>query len=75
MDTEMKPQLIEKLAELEHEQWAHWTRHFVDNATPKNLARWRSQCATPYAALAEAEKEKDRAWARRVMAVLAETER
>lgn len=66
----MKAHLIEKLAELEHEQWTHWTRYFIANVTPENLARWKTQCATSYSELTEAEKEKDRAWARRVMAIL-----
>jgi hypothetical protein len=65
--------LIEKLAELEHEQWAHWTRHLLDNLTPEHIARWRRQAATPYAELSEAEKEKDREWARRVLACLHDT--
>lgn len=69
----MKARLIEELAALEHEQWAHWTRHFIDNTTPENLARWKAQCATRYADLSEAEKEKDRVWARRVLAILEES--
>jgi hypothetical protein len=65
--------LIEKLAELEHEQWSHWTRHLLDNLTPENIARWRRQTTTPYADLSEAEKEKDREWARRVLACMRHT--
>jgi hypothetical protein len=62
--------LIEQLAALEHEQWAHWTAHLLAHQTPANLARWQQQIATPYAALSEADKEKDRAWARRILALL-----
>jgi hypothetical protein len=62
--------LRERLAELEHEQWAHWTRYLLDHLTPDNVARWRRQCDTPYDWLSEAEKDKDREWADRVLAVL-----
>ncbi len=62
--------LREQLAALEHEQWAHWTRHLLDHLTPENAARWRRQCDTPYDQLTEAEKESDRAWADRVLAVV-----
>ena len=59
--------LIEKLAALEHEQWAHWTRYMLDNLTPENVQRWRRQIETPYKDLSEKEKESDRVWARKVM--------
>jgi len=59
--------LIEKLAALEHEQWAHWTRYMLDNLTPENIQRWRRQIETPYEDLSEKEKESDRVWARKVM--------
>lgn len=63
--------LREQLAELEHTQWAHWTRYFLDNISPENLANWRRQCETPYPDLSEVEKESDRAWADQVLAILA----
>ncbi len=62
--------LRERLADLEHEQWTHWTRHLLDHATPENVARWRRQCETPYSALTESEKESDREWADRVLRLL-----
>lgn len=65
-------ELLERLAALEHEQWAHWTGHLLDNLTPEHIARWRRQIATPYAELTEAEKEKDRVWARKILACLRE---
>jgi hypothetical protein len=64
--------LRERLAALEHEQWVHWTRFFTANSTPENLAKWAKQCDTTYDALSEAEKDKDRAWADQVLAILAE---
>jgi hypothetical protein len=62
--------LLEQLAALEHEQWARWTEHMLNNLTPDNIARWRQQIATPYADLSEQEKESDREWARRILALL-----
>ena len=62
--------LIEKLAALEHEQWAHWTRYMLDNLTPENIQRWRRQIETPYEDLSEKEKESDRVWARKVMELM-----
>ena len=64
--TETTP-LRERLAALEHEQWAHWTRHLLDHLTPENVERWRRQIDTPYERLSEAEKRSDREWADRVL--------
>lgn len=63
--------LREELAALEHEQWVRWTRHLLANGTPENIARWQRLCETPYEQLTEADKDKDRKWADRVLAVLA----
>ena len=65
--------LRERLAALEHEQWAHWTRHLLDHLTPENLERWRRQIATPYDQLSEPEKQRDREWADRVLEVIHST--
>ena len=62
--------MIEKLAALEHEQWAHWTRYMLDNLTSENIQRWRRQIETPYEDLSEKEKESDRVWARKVMELM-----
>jgi hypothetical protein len=61
--------LRERLAALEHEQWAHWTRYFLDNLTPENIERWRRQLETPYERLSEPEKQRDREWADRVLMI------
>jgi hypothetical protein len=62
--------LRERLAALEHEQWAHWTRYLLDHLTPENVERWRRQIDTPYEQLSEAEKQSDREWADRVLEIV-----
>lgn len=62
--------LIEKLAELEHKQWQHWTRYFLENLTEKYIRRWKRQVKTPYEKLSENEKRSDREWARKAYSVL-----
>jgi len=59
--------LREDLADLEHRQWAHWTRYMLANLTPENIERWKRQTETPYNELTEAEKDKDREWADEVL--------
>lgn len=66
----MKEALFEQLAKLEHEQWSHWAEHMLDNMTPENIEKWKRQIATPYADLTEEEKEKDREWADKIVALL-----
>lgn len=62
--------MIEELAALEHEQWAHWTKYMLDNLTPENIERWKRQTETSYSDLSETEKESDRGWARKVQEIL-----
>lgn len=64
--------MLEKLADLEHKQWAHWTQYMLDNLTPENIARWRAQIEISYPELSEKEKESDRDWARNVLSVTRE---
>lgn len=61
--------ILERLAELEHEQWAHWTKYMLDNLSPENIERWRRQIETPYEQLSEMEKGSDRQWARRAIKI------
>ena len=68
MDDNME-NLLEDLAELEHKQWAHWTKYMLNRL--EQLERelmdqkenWRRQIATPYFKLTEKEKDSDRVWA------------
>ena len=63
-------EMTEVLADLEHKQWRHWTKYFLENLTPENIARWQSQIKTPYSQLSGKEKESDRKWARKVLALM-----
>jgi hypothetical protein len=62
--------LRERLAALEHEQWAHSTGYLLDHLTPENVERWRRQINTPYEQLSEPEKQSDREWADRVLELI-----
>jgi len=66
----MNDTLLERLAALEHEQWAAWAQHFLSNQTPENLERWKRQLTATYQELSESEKEADRIWARKILALL-----
>ena len=63
--------LREELADLEHQQWAHWTRYMLDNLTPENIERWKKQVDTPYKILSDREKDSDRKWADKVLEIIA----
>jgi hypothetical protein len=67
----MDERLLERLAELEHEQWMAWSRIVADEVTPERRQRWEAMWV-PYSQLPEALKEEDRVWARKVLAALAE---
>ena len=62
--------LIESLAELEHEQWAHWARYMLKNLDLSHITHWERQIITPYSELSEKEKESDRVWARKMLEVI-----
>jgi len=68
----MSKAISERLAALEHEQWAHWTAYMLDHLTDENIARWRKQIAIPYSELTEGEKQSDRKWADKVLRAVAE---
>lgn len=67
-----KGKLLEKLAEKEHIQWAHWTSYMLANLTPENIERWQKQIRTPYSELTEKEKESDQKWARDVIGIVSD---
>lgn len=68
-------QLIEALADLEHERWSGWEKYRATKSsrTPtanKHERRWFRQRNTPYARLPGHHKESDRVEARKTVAVL-----
>lgn len=72
--------LIEELADVEHERWSHWQRYLHSKCErahdgslviPAHLVdRWESQMNTPYSALSEEEKESDREQVRRYLPII-----
>jgi hypothetical protein len=61
--------LIERLAELEHEQWVYWSKGVAAEVSKERRRRWQSLWV-PYDQLAENVKEEDRIWARKVVDLL-----
>ena len=61
--------LIEALAEIEHEQWSHWSRAVADHVTPATRTKWQRAWKN-YSDLTEELKEADRVWARKVVTLL-----
>lgn len=62
--------ILEELAALEHDQWAHWARYMIGNMTEFNRSRWEKQVETSYGDLSNKEKESDREWARKVLEII-----
>ena len=85
MVIDMKTNLLEDLAELEHQQWAHWTKYMLDRLEQLESEQdshdpykvlhqkenWRRQIATPYSELTEKEKDSDRSWASKSLEITA----
>lgn len=73
--------LVEDLAAIEHERWAHWQSYMHGKGErqpdgslilPVELVQsWEAQIATGYAEFSEAEKESDREQVRRYLPVIA----
>lgn len=69
--------LLEELAAIEHERWAHWQRFMHNQADrrsdgslmipPDLVTKWERLIDTPYAKLTEKEKESDRDQVRRYL--------
>jgi hypothetical protein len=72
--------LIEELAAVEHERWAHWQAYVHQQCErlgdgslviPADLVRrWEKQIETPYHQLSENEKQSDREQVERVLPIL-----
>lgn len=73
-------QLVDELAAIEHERWAHWQRYVHDHCErqqdgslviPADLAaRWEAQIQTRYVELTERERDSDREQVRRYLPVI-----
>lgn len=65
--------LLEKLAELEHEQWRFWATSIMETETISSdrLERWK-KFMVPYKELDEKAKMQDRKWALRVVKAILE---
>jgi hypothetical protein len=73
--------LIDQLADIEHERWAHWQRYMHSKCLRKPdgsllvpaelVARWEKQIETKYAELDDKEKESDREQVRKYLPVIA----
>lgn len=61
--------LLERLAELEHEQWMEWSKTVAPEVSSQRRERWQKYWK-PYSELPEEVKEQDRVWARKVLKVL-----
>jgi hypothetical protein len=63
--------LVEALAEIEHQQWLHWSKAVAPEVSNPTRLKWQS-CWREYSELTENVKEADRVWARKVVALLRE---
>ncbi len=79
---ECPPELLERLADLEHERWSGWIKHQFKKGRfdhkdetwtmpPWAVANWMRLSVTPYAELDEEAKEMDRVEVRKTWAVVA----
>jgi hypothetical protein len=73
--------LIDDLAAIEHERWAHWQAYMHSKGEiqpdgslvvpPELVERWQSQIEEPFKKLSQAEKESDREQVRRYLPLIA----
>ena len=58
--------LLEKLSELEHDQWMEWSKSVSDEVSEERKERWK-KLWIPYDELSEEMKEQDRIYARKIL--------
>lgn len=73
----MEQELIEKLANFEHDRWSRWQKHLFSKCIKNNdgsytipkeyVDSWERQIITEYKELSEQEKESDRKEAMRII--------
>lgn len=73
LTSEQKNELVEKLAELEHNQWIEWSKSLTrtEELSDRRLLRW-AMLWLPYEELTERQKEQDRVWARKSIQLIKE---
>lgn len=66
-------ELLEQLADLEHQQWMSWVKHILkhEDISAATKQRWEKSCV-PYGDLPNQQKELDRMFARKSLAVFKE---
>jgi len=68
----MKPNtILEKLADLEHEQWIEWSKSVAPEVSETRKERWKKYWI-PYSDLTEEVKDQDRKYAKKVLKILEE---
>lgn len=62
-------ELVEAVAEVEHDQWVYWAQGVQHEVSAERQARW-DRLMVPYELLPEEVKDDDRRWARRALAAV-----
>lgn len=62
-------EMVEIVADLEHQQWMHWSQAVAHTVSFYQLKTWQ-HLWVPYEQLPEDEKEKDRVWASKTLRAL-----
>lgn len=67
-----KKELIEELAELEHDQWWEWAKNILEteDISKEREERWKEKSFKPYEELTEEQKDMDREWAGKVLKIV-----
>lgn len=65
--------LLEKLAEAEHDQWTEWSKVIASEVSESRRKRWE-KLWIPYQDLSEDMKEEDRKYARKILNLLSKKE-
>lgn len=68
---EVNNEVIEALAELEHDQWMNWASAVMlnEDISDARRVRWTSYMV-PYSKLTDEVKEHDRVWARKTLKIM-----
>lgn len=71
MSEKEEAELLEGLADLEHQQWWTWSQAVAckNNLRIETIERWK-KLWVPYLNLPEEMKEEDRKWARKVLTII-----